>query len=174
MCVSNSTTDKILVNTFRIIKKGCYSTDKSKNQLFHFDSGLFFILNLTLTYPRKLPAVSQAATGRRCLSNNAIIIAIRAQTLGNREALLDPLAYFFFVGNEDWGVLYWILTAWHHMTPSPIILHHHGTKSTFRDVRGVHMYHMLEVEEAPKSRRPAPTPVLPEALLVDRVVSGTL
>lgn len=35
------------------------------------------------------------------------------------------------------------------------------------------MYHMLEVEEAPNRAVP-PNAMLPEALLADRVVSGTL
>ncbi len=36
-------------------------------------------------------------TGRRRLSNNAIILAIRAWTLGNPEALLDPFVYFLWL-----------------------------------------------------------------------------
>lgn len=53
-----------------------------------------------------------------------------------------------------------------HFTPS-------RHKSALGDVRGVHMYRMLEVEEAPNRAAP-PNAALPEALLVDRVVSGTL
>lgn len=87
-------------------RRGCFSTtdrqkllifflvSESSNHLFHVLIQEYFLeLSGNLTW--KLPGVSQVVTGKRCLCNNAIIIAIRAQTLGNPEALLDPLVYFF-------------------------------------------------------------------------------
>lgn len=94
------------------------------------------------------------------MSNNAIIIAIRTWTLGNPEALLDPLVYFLCLVTDmcGGGLLYLnsrTMTSFDpladHFTPS---MH----KSALGDERGVHMYHMLEVEEAPNLAQPRQTP----------------
>ena len=107
-------------------------------------------------------------------SSNMQTVLEQSLTLGIPEALLDPLLYFSLLGNGDGeGCYIWILAAWHHLTP----LADHFTpawhNSALADVRGVHMYHMLEVVEAPNRAVP-PNAVLPEAPLADRVVSGTL
>lgn len=79
---------------------------KSNNHLFHVWIQEYFVIcaETHLEIDMEITCVSQALTGRRCLSNNAIIIAIRAQTLGNPEAPLDPLVYFLWLVTGMGGV----------------------------------------------------------------------
>ncbi len=108
MCVvgwkgANFSIDKPLENIFPSIQKVIILLLSLQIINFVFDVGLFCILNPIMTNPKKLPAVSQAATRRRCLSKNAVIKAISRHALGILKHRLIHL-YIFFVGNGDGGV----------------------------------------------------------------------